>query len=363
MKYLSFLYALTALLWSNNLCAFDYAFKNNDGVTIYYNSYWPNIYNAEVTYSGYNKYSGIVNIPQKTENNMSVIAIGKKAFYECTGLTNVSIPNLVNYIYDYSFYGCTGLESIKIPNEVSEIGNYAFAGCTGLTSINIPNRVSLICSHAFEGCTGLKSVIIANVEAPLSNNIGSYAFAGCTELISISFPNSIRSISEHCFEGCIGLSSITIPNRVENIGEFAFYNCNLNSITISNSVTYIGANAFDGENSPIIQTIISLIEKPFRISGKTSGNGQKYMGTFSEETFNKAILYVPKGCLDKYKKTDGWKDFAHIEEFDASGINTTTSDCDISTRYELNGNKITTHRKGIYIIKKKDGTTKKVIVK
>ncbi len=71
-------------------------------------------------------------------------------------------------------------------------------------------------------------------------------------------------------------------------------------------MTKIGDYAFDGADIP---TVISLIENPFTIAGKTSG-----FGTFSQNTFLNATLYVPKGTIEKYKATDGWKDFVFIEE-------------------------------------------------
>ena len=71
-------------------------------------------------------------------------------------------------------------------------------------------------------------------------------------------------------------------------------------------MTSVGSQAFDGVDIP---TVISLIENPFSIVGKSSD-----YRTFSENTFYNATLYVPKGTIDKYKATDGWKDFLFIEE-------------------------------------------------
>ena len=70
-----------------------------------------------------------------------VTSIGKYAFYGCTSLTEVTLPDSVTVIGNYAFYGCTGLTSVTIPNSVTSIGNSAFRSCTGLTSVTIPNSV------------------------------------------------------------------------------------------------------------------------------------------------------------------------------------------------------------------------------
>ena len=75
-----------------------------------------------------------------------------------------------------------------------------------------------------------------------------------------------------------------------------------------------------------LSTVISQIENPFTITGKSSDNR-----TFSKNTFNNATLYVPKGTIEKYKATEGWKDFLFIEEGDGSGSGQTTQRCEKPT--------------------------------
>ena len=86
---------------------------------------------ATVT-SGDNKYSGDIVIPESiTYNNSkySVTSIGNNAFWGCSGLTSVTIPNSVTSIGDKAFYYCRGLTSVTIPNSVTSIGKSAFANC------------------------------------------------------------------------------------------------------------------------------------------------------------------------------------------------------------------------------------------
>ena len=193
-------------------------------------------------------------------------SIGDRAFYGCSGLTSVTIPDSVTSIGDYAFQGCTGLTSITIPNSVTSIGNGAFNNCRGLTNITIPDSVTSIGSGAFSGCSGLTSVTIGNSVTSISENafygcsgltsvtipdsvtsIGMSAFFGCNGLTSIVIPDSVTSIDWSAFSGCSGLTSVTIGNSVISIGSYAFSGCSgLTSVTIPDSVTSISENAFYG---------------------------------------------------------------------------------------------------------------------
>ena len=66
--------------------------------------------------------------------------------------TKIVVKEGTKRIESFAFYKCSGLTSITIPNSVTSIGDYAFSGCSYLTSVTIPNSVTSIEKYAFAGC-------------------------------------------------------------------------------------------------------------------------------------------------------------------------------------------------------------------
>ena len=296
----------------------------------------------------------------------NVTSIGNYAFGYCSALTSITIPNSVTSIGESAFRYCSGLTSITIPNNVTSIGDKAFSNCSGLTSVTIPNNVTSIGDYAFSDCSGLTSVTIDSntilsktytYDSNFKNifgyqvkkyiigssvtSIGEWAFGSCSRLASVTIPNSVTRIGKRAFCGCSGLSSITIPNSVTSIGAGAFRGCSdLSSIIIPNSVTNIENDAFNDCDN--LANVVSLIENPFKIS----------YSVFSKNTYLNGTLYVLRGTINKYKKTEGWKDFVYMEEGTPIGITSVTSDKETLNApiYDLNGRRLTEPQKGINII-------------
>jgi uncharacterized repeat protein (TIGR02543 family) len=195
-------------LLSDTLGIASGAFENCTGLT---SITIPN----SVTNIGYSAFSYCYNLTSITIPN-SVTSIGNRAFSNCYDITSITVDsNNPNYSSDNGVLfdknkttliqyptGKTSPAYI-IPDSVASIGNRAFYNCTGLTSIIIPNGVIIIGDEAFSG-SGLTSITIPNGVT----SIGDEAFSNCASLTSITIPNSVTSIGSNSFYNCSNLNTI-----------------------------------------------------------------------------------------------------------------------------------------------------------
>lgn len=135
-------------------------------------------------------------------NGLPVTTIGKDAFYNCSSIKTVEIPDTVTTINMRAF-GYSGLTSVVIPDSVTSIDMFAFTSCTNLTSVTLSSNVECIGSGAFSNCD-LTSVTIP--DGALS--IGSTAFYGNKKLTSIWLTNSVVEIGQEAFNDCSELTDI-----------------------------------------------------------------------------------------------------------------------------------------------------------
>ena len=267
-----------------------------------------------------------------TEGNLSVLDLSEAKivaggdYYYYDNLFNNKVYTSNDEIGEYAFAYCSGLTSLTLPVGITSIGEFAFSGCSGLTSLTLPAGITSIGEYAFYGCSGLTSL---NLPAGITE-IGESTFSDCSGLTSLTLPDGITSIGISAFSGCSRLTSLTLPAGITSIGEFAFSYCSgLTSIYVyAEKVPRIGRYAFEGCAS------------------------------------RKCTLYVPKGTYDNYRLSEfGY--FENIVEFDATGIDKTTTSTDVEevSRYSVNGQRLAVPVKGLNIVKYSDGTVRKVVVK
>lgn len=228
-----------------------------------------------------------LNVPETVTNNSTtytVVSIGSEAFQYKTGMNTVTLPRTIKQIGYNAFYGCTGLtavyvpdiaswcnisfpygsyeyrasplyyahnlyinnqlvENIVIPDTITTISTYAFFGCTSITSISIPSSVEYIGDEALANCGNLSSINVdeANLmyssadgvlfnkdkttllQVPVgkqgayvipdgTTTVGRGAFSYCTDITDVTIPSSIKTFEQSAFEECSGLTAVRISD-------------------------------------------------------------------------------------------------------------------------------------------------------
>ena len=294
-----FLPILTMMVLATSAFAYDFSAVCETGQTLYYqisnyNNFQVAIIAPNTTnWNGYVKPIGNLVIPSSVNYDgvdYTIVSVGARAFFECSELTSVEIPNSVTYIGERAFSYDYALETVILPTGLSTIEGLTFTNCQSLTSITLPDSLTMIKGKAFQLCESLSFISFPNTLQSIGNdafwnctslggelvlppslqtigsscfygcsslsgvltipesitNISSSCFSGCSSLTGVLFPDDLSSISEYAFGGCTSLSGeLVIPDQCISVGSIAFSSCsNLSSLTIGASVSSIDLGAF-----------------------------------------------------------------------------------------------------------------------
>ena len=222
---------------------------------------------------------------------LSLGSIGEQAFYGCTELTQVTIPEQVTTVDSKAFWNCPALQTVRfnainctsmqttynsqtysvfsedasgsasnvksvvLGTNVQRIPDYAFKDCVDIyPGLTIRNSVTEIGAHAFENCSSITTLSFQNNS--ILATIGDYAFKGCSALNrALNLPNSLVTLGQYAFYGCTAIPSLTIGTSTETIGGYAFWNCpalttvNFNATNCTSMVTNSQYSVFNNGTS------------------------------------------------------------------------------------------------------------------
>lgn len=106
--------------------------------------------------------------------------IAQNVFTGFKRLTNVYIPNGVQYINSYAFSGCTSLKEVEIPSSVQTISKNTFAGCSSLEKVTLHDGLTTIQVSAFLETTSLKEIYIPKTVTSIAYS--PFGLSGVTDI-------------------------------------------------------------------------------------------------------------------------------------------------------------------------------------
>ena len=269
--------------------------------------------------------------------------IGGALYWGSTVLKNIVFEegSQLRTISDYAFYQCTGLETVTLPETVNYLGDSVFASCTNLTTLNIQN-VTHFDSSVLKSCTKLSSLVLSkNIEY-----IGPSVFEGCSGITEFEVNENLKFLGRSAFSGAKNLTKIIINAKPEELTGGAFGN--LTALT----ELYWNTEPWEGYTSDYLwyskNTEINLIvgdavnvfsTRSFGYAGSSSymnittatfgSNIKEIQGTWLyqnalteitlktseppilEETFRDSLqtIYIPMGSLEAYSTATNWSKY------------------------------------------------------
>lgn len=308
----------------------------------------------------------------------TVTVIGRWAFGYIWDEASLVLPGHLERIEDLAFYDTNIRFEMKLPPTLKYIGNEAFHRArNAYGSFSIPQGLEYLAGNAFHDCgNGLVGDVVippglvtslcfemnfangTNITIPEGvkrierlagrfNNrvvlpktlerIEKQAFY-CTRFATpIELPENIVYIGPGAFLESNMQGRLVIPPLLETVEEGAFNNTQLSEVIVGNNVLriesgafgrnpelrymeigknvdYIGPDAIDGSWN--LETLVCLAKEP-----PTAGNA------FKNLYFDKTILEVPVGCVEKYRRAPGWRQFSNITEHRELAFNINEIEC------------------------------------
>lgn len=270
---------------SGDMYDFNYDYYNSSEITIPW-----------YLYSG----GGSGRCISKIKFEGKITSIGTYAFYDCSRIQELEIPDSIKRIGDFAFMYCNGIHNIIFGNQLETIGNHAFDGLSWYKSdLRIPDSVETIGDHAFDELGISPGSIDGNLI--IGNGvkiIGDYAFANCRLTGNLTLGKQIEEIGNNAFYRSYFTGSLDFPNSIVKIGDMAFEKCSsfTGSLIIPENVTSIGYYTFSdcsGLNGKVYipPSVTSIYSYAFYVQ-TIYGESGSYAETYALENGIEFISYT-----------------------------------------------------------------------
>ncbi|MCH5158608.1 MAG: leucine-rich repeat domain-containing protein [Clostridiales bacterium] len=294
----------------------------------------------------------------------NVTSVGEKAFYKCANLTTATLGESVDGIAASTFEECRALTTVTIPLSVKSIGKTAFRFCLKLKDIyytgsesdwaqidfyySVGYNTIEVCNPIYDGATyivGNNTASVENVsrnlyidgelltDAEIYNadtvspfafygyralksvavggdvqEIGQYAFYDCASLDELSFSgDALKKVCKGAFSSCGSLLQVSLPSGLKVIDEYAFNSCGeLKSVNTGNGVAVIEYGAFMScgklNSLTLGRSVAEIGEAAFYACEE-----------LTEVTIPESVIFIGKDAFfgssvtsAKFVKKDGW---------------------------------------------------------
>ncbi|MDE6370311.1 MAG: leucine-rich repeat domain-containing protein, partial [Duncaniella sp.] len=218
----------------------------------------------------------------------------------------------------------TGYDDINY--KITAVDPKAFKDSPDLEYVSFGRYITSIPDGLFENCSKLTGV--RHLGTPALTTIGARAFKGCSALTAFSIPATVTSIGDEAFQGCSALEGVSISGDMTYIGKRAFSDCSsLRYIVFQKQEIYvplsrvIGSQAFSGcTNLEFVS-----FDSSYYFDCPTD--------LFSEEVYDSAILYYPKG----YGPSEPFSNFQNRENIEEAPVRLKFAVKDIAKTAEVTG--------------------------
>lgn len=228
------------------------------------------------------------------------------------------------------FAGCASLVKIALPTGTTTIEKDAFARCTALEDISIPASAASVLPSS--GCSALRSISVSGANTHYIGKDGVLLNADATRIVwfpmgksgSYTLPSTVTSIGNYAFREC-SIENFTFPDNITTLGTGVFIDSKVKEVKMPGSLRLVPTATFQGCKQ---LRVVHLGSKTEMISDYAFSDcpltdiyvdaqlppvcNAKTFAADGTDIFGTCRVHVPKGRVNIYKASDGWKLFKNI---------------------------------------------------